>query len=321
MSELEEATYGQEGVEKSLGYVPAVVDMPQEQLSQGDISDTEIERRMGAHEIAQGRDQREVEREARAVDSVVEVRGTDGKPRPENETLSIEEASHLVTGARNQQQNTAEVDERAALAAEIDAARLGVPAEQPVQQPPQQQHVDELLRIPPEQLNEAQRDVMRQHIAQLEAQTDATVADMLQNNPRMLSAVQEHVQQATAQATQQARAQEQAYANAVHQNAQTTLAAWLAMTPEVASCQNWEQAVGALRSLNQTNPNRVQQILNDWQRVQPMIEHSRKVQQVQQQQHEQNLRQFVANHEAQFQQAARQCDDAYHKWSRSQGVS
>jgi hypothetical protein len=42
----EEQAFGQEGVERSLGYVPANVPLPQEQLSEGDISDGEIERRM-----------------------------------------------------------------------------------------------------------------------------------------------------------------------------------------------------------------------------------------------------------------------------------
>jgi len=143
MSETEQV-FGAESVERSLGYVPAVVDMPTDEMP-GDVSIQQSELRDAAAEISKGRNEAQRERETKPLDSTVQVQGLDGKPRPENETLSIEEASHLVSGARNQQENTADRDERAALAAEIDRLRSGNPtveqllADQP-QQPQQPTH-------------------------------------------------------------------------------------------------------------------------------------------------------------------------------------
>jgi hypothetical protein len=283
----EEQAFGQESVEKSLGYVPAVVDMPQD-VPQGDVSIQQSELRDAAAEISKARDERQRELESRPVDSTVEVRGPDGKPRPENETLSIEEASHLVTGARNQQENAADYDERVELARAIDAARNGVTSEQ-------------LLADQPQPTQQPEQPTGDQQAAS-QQQFDAAKQKVLEDNPWLLSDLQQHIQQANATV----HAAQQQYAAALAQNAQYALAIALD-EPEFAGLKDLNQVGGAMAAINASNPVRAAELLNKFARVQRMTQESQKAQ-------DQYIKQAIANHDAQFQQAARQHDHAFETW-------
>jgi hypothetical protein len=233
--ETQEQTFGRESVERAAGYVPAGVPMPQSEPQGDEITRTELED--VASEFAKGRDQRTREIESRPFDSTVEVRDHKTDRRlPENETLSVEEASHLVTNARTQQENTAELDERAALAAEIDAIRNGVTSEQLLAEPPP------VFDQQPQPVQQpAPDDDWQRHL----------------QDPRILNAVQQQVDQANAQANAAAQAYNQAAINA----AESAVVGLAVTYPELQGLTA-AQFPTALGVIAKSNPQRAQSIID-----------------------------------------------------------
>jgi hypothetical protein len=204
MSELQEQTFGKEGVERSLGYVPASVDMPKNEPAGNIDGVTTTELQDIAADLSRSRDQRVQERESRPTDATVEVRDTAGTKLPDNETLTVEEASHLVTGARDIQENNTDLDERAQLARLIDEARSGVPTEQPVSQP----------------------------VVEQQPQPQASSNDELQRalqNPAVLAAVEQYTAEQNARANQACSYFEQV----AQANALASYAGFIADVPEL----------------------------------------------------------------------------------------
>jgi hypothetical protein len=293
--ETQEQTFGQESVERSLGYVPADVPMPAPEERQGDISLQETELRDAANEITKDRNERQREVESRPVDNVVEVRDhrTDRK-LPENETLTAEEASYLVTDARNKQETTVDLNERDELAREIDALRNGVTSEQ-FQAEPQQP-------LPP------------QDTAQLS--DNERMAKALQENPQLLAGVQAAIwqeQQRAEQAHQQAAA-------IIQHNAHVAAAALVSNFSELQNLQPHEIGT-AIQVISQRDPQRAQQIVNFIDRIAPLVNQAVRVQEQQQQRTAALYQQWQANQQAQFQQAALQHDQTYDAYANAETSS
>jgi hypothetical protein len=295
---MTEQAFGQEGVEKSLGYTPALVDMPASDERGGDISLQETELRDAADEISKARNERQREIESRPVDAAVEVQDTAGRHLPDHNTLTAEEASHLVTNARTQQENTAELDERAALAAEIDALRNGTTTEQ-------------LLNEQPPVFDQQQQPQAQPVLSDHER-----MAKVLQDNPALLAAVNQTVAQ------EQARA-EQAYQQAaavIQQNAHVAAAALVSNFPELQSLQPHEIGT-AIQVLGQRDPQRAQQIVNFIDRIAPLVNQAVRVQEQQQQRTYAAYHQWQANQQAQWQQTTHAADQAFDKWAEQQGAT
>jgi hypothetical protein len=297
MPELQEQAFGHEGVERSLGYVPANVEMRATDEREGDISIQHTELRDAAKEIADARDQERVAREGRSVDSEVRVQDTRGDHLPPNETLTPEEASWLVTGARNKQETVTDLNERDELAREIDALRNGTTYEelQAESQPPVQQPQPEVAP----------------HIAQNEG-----IARKLQESPELLAAVQ----QAIANEQYKAVTAAQQYAGAVAQNAHAAVASLAAFFPELGSLRP-DQIEAGIRVVASRDPQRAQEILNHLSRIEPLVRENVRVQQAQQQHTAALYQQWQANQQAQFQQAALQHDQAYDAYANAETSS
>jgi hypothetical protein len=314
MSELQEQTFGKESVERSLGYVPASVDLPNDGPPLGpDFEASQSDLAQGAAEIQQQKDAAQRERESKVLDSTVEVRDTSGHKLPEEQTLTAEEAAYLVTGAREQQKNTAEVDESAELAKLIDEMR-GTPQQY------QPQPVEQQQQITAEQFAQLSGDEQRQRAeaahAELQRQQNE-LQQTLQNNPALLAAVSNQVAQEQARAT----AAEQQYAAAIQNNAIAAMAHTLATFPELNGISDPAQLAGALHAVKSRDPARAAAITEHIARTRQLVDEAQRVQQVQTQRMEAGYRQWVANHEAQFHRAAAVDDAAYDAWSRNQGVS
>jgi hypothetical protein len=233
MSELQEQSFGLESVERSAGYIPAVVDMPKEPQGE-EISRTELEN--VAAEVSAGRDEQIRNKESRPYDSEIAVVGKDGVRRPDNETLSIEEASHLVTGARNQSESVEDWEQRNALAAEIDALRNGVTTEQLQAEPPPVAQHPQVQEQPQPIDNDWQKHLQ---------------------DPRLLNAVAQHTEQVTAQANAAA----QAYNQAAMEACDRALIGLCISYPELKNITPQQLPV-ALEVIGKQNPQRCRDIID-----------------------------------------------------------
>jgi hypothetical protein len=269
----EEQAFGLEGVERKAGFVPAVVDMPTDNEPLGpDFDASQSDLAKGVQEIQQQKDQTQRERESRLVDAEIAITDVDGQRRPANESLSTD------------------LDQRAALAAEIDAMRNGVTteqlqAEQPVYNQPQQPEVS------------------------AQPSPHDRMAKALQENPEILAGLQETIQQEQAKTNY---AYEH-YAAGVAQSAAMAGAALLANYPELAGLTA-EQIPTAISIVAKQNPSRAQSMVDHLKQTQRIVHDAAQVQQQHQQWHAQRYR-------AAFDQDAARHDMAYDQWSRNQGVS
>jgi hypothetical protein len=291
MSELQEQTFGRESVERAAGFVPANVDMPQSE-PQGDISIQETELREAANEIVKDRNERQREIESRPVDSAIEMRDTRGHKLPDNETLSVEEASHLVTGARNKEETTIDLNERDALAREIDALRAGVTSEQLLAEP-----VALDQQVQPRLVQDAQPS------------PHDRMAKAFQENPEILAGLRETIQQEQAKTNY---AYEQ-YAAGVAQSAVTAAAALVAQFPELSNLAP-QQIPTAIEVVSKQNPARAQAMIDHLKQTQRIVQDAARAQQQHQQWHAQRYR-------AAFDQDAARHDMAYDQWVRNQGIT
>jgi hypothetical protein len=293
MSELQEQAFGKEGVERSLGYVPADVAMPAPEERQGDISLQETELRDAAAEITKDRNERQREVESRPVDNVVEVRDTSGHKLPDNETLSVEEASHLVTGARDQQENVADWTERVQLQADIDALRNGTTFEQLQAEPQQPQP-------------EAQRPLT----------PDEIVARKLQESPELLQAVQNVVWQEQQKSAQAA----QAASNAAITAADSALIGLATAYPELQGL-NAAQFPTALAVIAKSSPQRAQNIIDHIGLIDNTLRRGNEARQAEAQRMGAAYQQWQQQQQVQWQQTAQAHDQAFDKWAEQQGAT
>jgi hypothetical protein len=300
----EEQAFGLESVERSAGYIPAVVDMPREPQGE-EITRTELEN--VAAEVSAGRDEQIREHESRPFDKSVVVTDKEGRARPPNETLTVEEASHLVTGARNQAEGIDDWNERHALAAEIDRLRGGNPSveqlqgQQPQQQPP---GYEDMSQLTPEQ--------REQRVAQVQAyaqQSTDNLAKQLQDSPALLAAVNETVRQEQARAEQAV----QQYTAAAINSANTALMGLATSYPEIQGLTAQQLPV-ALEVISKQNPQRAKDIIDHIGLINDSVKRGAEAAQYQRQR-------AAAQHQAAWSRDAAICDAQYDQWSRNQGTS
>jgi hypothetical protein len=268
--------------------------------------------RDAANEIAKDRSQRTREIEGRSVDTTVEVQDSGGRKLPKNETLSVEEASHLVTGARNKQETVTDLNERDELARKIDAVRNGTTFEQ--LQAESQQQPD-----PAAELAQLSHDEQQQRLAAAQAQAQAATNDLarqLQGNPALLQAVSETVRQEQSRAEQ---AVQQAAA-VIQYNAQVAAAALVSNFQELQGLQPHEIGT-AIQVIGQRDPQRAQQIVNFIDRIAPLVSQAVQVREQQQQRQAAIYRQWQANQQAEFQRAGQLADAKYEQWVKAEGLS
>jgi hypothetical protein len=301
MTELQsEQSFGREATEKNLGYIPAVVDLPKDE-PQGDISIEHSELRDAAKEITEGRDKERVEREGRSFDSTVEVRDSSGRKLPENQTLTAEEASHLVTGARVQEETTTDLNEQTELARLIDEARAGVTTEQ--------------LGVPePQPLVEQQpRPEVAPHIAQNE---NEAIARKLQESPELLQAVQNVVWQEQQKSAQAA----QAASNAAITAADSALIGLATAYPELQGL-NAAQFPTALAVIAKSSPQRAQNIIDHIGLIDNTLRRGNEARQAEAQRMGAAYQQWQQQQQVQWQQTAQAHDQAFDKWAEQQGAT
>jgi hypothetical protein len=245
MSELQEQGFGKAGVEAGMGYTPMEPAFPVENPSAlpGEVLESgEEDIQRGAQEIVDRRNAEQTEREGRATDIEVQYNhqgGPDaGKPMPENQTVSAEQAAADLTMFREGLAATQAELDTLEIQRAIDALWAG--DEQAQQQPAEQWQ-------PQQQPVEQQQQQVQEPNAQLEGDE---LAKALQN-PVMQNAVVQHVAQAQAQA-EQARL---AYEKGLQSTYQTVLACGLAAFPEFRG-MNVAQAQGALHLMKSENPQR-----------------------------------------------------------------
>jgi hypothetical protein len=198
MSE-EQLLTGREGIEASQGYVPAQME-----------GDTPKEAPISANEALDPF--REVVPEA---EPIVEVKfqSPDGSERPENETLTAEQAARGLADYRNKNADAIEAGLKEAIAAEADELR-GIKQPQQIPEQGEQQ--------PPEQTTE-------------QFNIDPEVQAAL-SNPKVLSLLQGYEQQINQQAAEQAaqfNEAKTAFANGLKHNAALAVGAMLSI-PELA---------------------------------------------------------------------------------------
>lgn len=300
MSELQEQTFGQESVERSLGYVPADVPMPEPPESQGDISIQETELRDAASELAKNRNARQREIESKPFDAEVRVQDQRGRHLPDNQTLSVEEASHLVTNARVKNEAVEDLNERDELAREIDALRNGTTFEQ-LQTESEALHPNEVTQQPVEQPQPSDHE---------------RAVEALKNNPTILAGLQAEIEAANQRANQAVYQAQQA----AIQNGHAAAAALVSYFPELSGNQAHELQAG-IKVIQQKDPQRAQQIVNFIDNITPIVRQAAELQQHRQQQFDNAFQQWQANQQTQWHRAAAACDQQYDQWSRNQGVS
>jgi hypothetical protein len=294
--ETQEQTFGRESVERAAGFIPASVDLPTEE-PQGDISIQETELRDAANEIAKARNERQREIESKPFDAEVQVQDTAGRKLPEEQTLTPEEASWLVTGARNKQETTADLDDRAALAAEIDALRNGVTSEQVM--------ADQQALAPNDVAHQPQQPVQESpRLSDHERMTKA-----LQENPQLLAGVEAAIWQER----QKAEYAAQQYAAGVVQCAVTAGAALISQFPELGNLAP-QQIPTAIEVVSRQNPARAAAMVDHLKQTHRIVQEAAQVQEQHQQWQAQRYR-------AAFDQDVARHDQAYDRWVRDQGVT
>lgn len=213
-----------------------------------------------------------------------------GKPRPENETIDLEDAARQLTNARQAEADIAAEERKAAIKAGLDEQAPTVPpapaseapaeAQAPVAEE-QTQLIDNLEQLQPE--------------AVPDNGLDPEIAQALQS-PKVRNLLE-----STARHVEDERTKFTAHANALTAESNAIL---FAQFPELAGAQNADQLRGALLALNQSNP----------QRAQAFVELAQRAQQIQavHQQHLQAAKQAEQLRTAvQFDQYAKAQDDAF----------
>jgi hypothetical protein len=287
--------FGKEGVEAFQGYEPMTpaIPAPRENAVDGPEYETHREDLLkGAKEILDRREAADLAGEKPIIPRAYkETNGEHaGEPMPENQTLSVEQASWDITGARSREEHQTKLSEEAELARLIDDARNGVTSEQlqaepqPVQQPQPMQ--DAAQPSPHERMAKA-----------------------LSENPEIMSGLQEAIQQERARAEFAFNK----YADGLIQNGHVAAAALVSNFPELQNPQPHEIGT-AIQVIGQRDPQRGQQILNFIDRIAPLVDQAAQVQQ-QRQQYQ------AAQYQAAWSRDAVQSDQAYDRWARSQGVS
>jgi hypothetical protein len=169
-----------------------------------------------------------------------------GKPRPANETISLERASDDLTRVRGFE--TAEVQKSldTATALEADALRSGQTTEQIVDAILQQQTTQQTPQQPD------QKQIQPQ--PQSEPQIDPEIVDALQKSPKLRAALEQTAAQVQQfqQGAEQARQQ---YAQATHAATQAAIHSMIAAFPEFHGL-TVEQMPAALQVLKANSPQR-----------------------------------------------------------------
>jgi hypothetical protein len=230
----EELLTGREGIEASQGYVPG--DMAGDAPPEAPIDSTTLLDPL---------------REIAPEEPITEVKVQDefGNERPENETLTAEQAARGLAGYRNKNADAIEAGLKEAIASEADELRGVKSPEQPEQTPQPEQHQ------PSEQ------------IPGVDPEVQAALS-----NPKVLSLLQNYEQQVNQQVAAHAAQYEQArteFANGLRQNAALSVAAVLAI-PELAGI-GLDQIPTALQIIQKQSPERAQQIATQINRAQQVV--------------------------------------------------
>lgn len=207
-----------------------------------------------------------------------------GKPMPENETLSAEQASHDLSRSREATAEAEQTNIEAEIAAAIDRLRAG--DEQ--QAPPVTEQQEPAPQPKPN--------------AQLEG--DDPVASALEN-PAVLAAVENEVAR---RAALHNSALEQ-YANATAQNALAAGAALVRNFPELSALNHPSQIPTAIAVVAQQNPQRAQEMLSHIRAVDGLVNEVKAARQQQ-----------AAHLQQQFSDWAAVNDQHFDKWAAKQAT-
>jgi hypothetical protein len=242
MTEQTEQAFGEASVEQHAGWKAMEVANPVKTDDGLDVFGPGLsETGRAADELAASRDAQEREREGRPVDTERFYRHVSGpksgERMPEQESVTAEQAAHDLTIARNQDETTADLNERDELARLIDEARSGVTSEQ--------------LGVPePVAIDQQVQPQVQQLLADDDWQRHL-------QDPRILNAVQQHVDQANAQANAAAQAYNQAAINA----AESAIVGLAVTYPELQGLTA-AQFPTALGVIAKSNPQRAQSIVD-----------------------------------------------------------
>ena len=306
MSEnIEEQKFGKESIEQSQDFqkMPMAIpdEPPAEDLDSKDILDaryTGVSPREAAAEVVRRRAGGE-ESEITPVQSppppiprtYIHAGGEHaGEPRPQHETIEIDRASRDLSGTRAAEAAAKEAAADRDLQQAIDALRSGQP--EPQEQPQSYQ----------------------QPAAEQPQQPAGSKA---WEDPEVIAGINQYTTE-TNRALQQAQQQYQA---AVQQNALAALAGLTAQFPELQGLNSQQELQTAIQTVSRTNPDRARQITDYIGRVSGLVTESLRVQQAQQDAYTQQLQQYQAATQQQFQRDAKAADDQFDDYARSQGLS
>jgi hypothetical protein len=253
MTEQTEQAFGEASVEQHAGWKAMEVANPVKVDDSLDVFGPGLsETGRAADELAASRDVRQREREARPHDGerfYQHMGGPQfGERMPKQESVSLDQAAADLTGARNREQTTADLNERDELAREIDALRSGVTTEQLFSEQPA-----------------AEQQPQPEPIAQPQQPIDP-VAKALAENPALLNEVNRLVWEEQAKSNAAA----DRYATIAAVNAHAATAALVASYPELAHL-NPAQIPTAIQVIAQQNPDRARAMVNHIQQVQSLV--------------------------------------------------
>jgi hypothetical protein len=268
---LDAQTFGKESVEHSLGHqqMESVDPLPSDR-SDVEITTTELEDAAAA--LTKDRNER-LGRPPGEVVREYKQESPDGPKLDERLTVSAEQAAADLTVARNREENSLELDERAELQTAIDALRNGTEQFQP--QPVEQQ---------PQAWEQQQ---LQQPVQQAPLTEQERMARVLQENPQLLAGMQATIEQEQAK-----------YAAAVHHNAHAAMAHTLASFPELVGINDPSQLAGALHAVRSRDPARAAAITETIARTRQFVEESQRVAAAQEQQQQVRVQQWVNQYDA-----------------------
>jgi hypothetical protein len=291
----EELLTGKEGIEASQGYVEMPPAVPESASVPDDISlDTTVEERAAA----------EVAITPRAY---VDTR--DGSPRPDNETVELDRAVKdigerraeefkLLEQLKDQQLRDRLEGLKSQLGAEVNKANAGewTRTAEDIDALPIAQQIAELEALRAQQ--QAQQQTQPQPGEQPQP-VDQDLTKLLQDNPRLIEAINNQRVQDWQGAHQTIAAAERWIQDSALQATAGVFVAW----PELQNISAQELPV-ALNLMQRQNPERHAQVMRHIAGIQGMLEQSRYVQQQQQQraqqQYQQQWNQFSAEEDSKF---------------------
>jgi hypothetical protein len=294
MSEQQDFATGLRSIEEAQGFSPMQMAVPDP------APDREIERddlRDAADAITKEREQQPGEKPVDIERSYTQLGGEKaGQVMPPDETVPLDRAARDLAGIRQAEGEALAAAEDLEIQRAVDQLRSGDQQQQPVEQQPE---------VPPVQQPEATPG------------GDPDVSRLLAENPKLLEvmkAYQYQADQAAAaaqqQAAQQAEALRQQYQSVIAQNAATAAAALVAEFPELNNVPA-DQLNTAIQIVSRQNPNRAAAMIQRIAAVRTLVG-----QHEQAQQHQIQMQQAAA--QQQWNQAAKQHDDAFERWSASQ---